>query len=198
MAGQPQEGAAGSQEVVAVVPEAVALRFDKVSDSAVDASFPRGSNPRRRRLTVAGPSFFDKFPELGVLLQGFILTHGQIRSEQKILQAVPAEDAVHDQPELVPLEVNAILANAKSMERFPVALELAEALQVGAHDFLGQTAELAQDAQLKFLWHPGEFTGAGRVEDNLEWPHAAGFVVDGSAYGNRTRLSALRGPCPNR
>ena len=27
----------------------------------------------------------------------------------------------------------------------------------------------------------------------------AGFPAeDGSAYGNRTRLSALRGPCPNR
>src|SRR5688500_18052387 len=95
-------------------------------------------------------------------------------------------------------EINAVIADAETVEDFSRAFEFSVFLHFRADDFLGQTAEFAEDVELKFLGHLGEFASAHGIEDNLERTHGSGVASRvGSAYGNRTRLSALRGPCPN-
>jgi hypothetical protein len=57
--------------------------------------------------------------------------------------------------------------------------------------------------------HPGR--NIGDIKDNLSvelsdyvylprkpFTNSSGYGCAGSAYGDRTRISALRGPCPNR
>jgi hypothetical protein len=80
------------------------------------------------------------------------------------------------------------------VQSFPVPVEFSKMLHFGIQDFLWQTTEFSKDAQLQFLRHFRQFGGAGGVEDYLKLHLVVSF---GSAYGNRTRLSALRGPCPN-
>ncbi len=69
---------------------------------------------------------------------------------------------MHDDPEFVPLKINAVIPHAKAMQRSPAAFELAEFIEVGAHHLLGQTAKFAEDLQLQVLGHPPQFGGAGR------------------------------------
>jgi spore coat protein U-like protein len=81
------------------------------------------------------------------------------------------EDAVHDQAQLVALEINAVIAHAEAMQGAACALEFAEFIEFGLHDLLGQAAKFAQNVQLQFLGHPGQFCGAGWVKDDLERTH---------------------------
>src|SRR5687767_4425776 len=76
----------------------------------------------------------------------------------------------HD-AEFVPLEINPVIADPKPMQRFARALQLAETLQVGAHNLMWQAAKLPQNAQLKFLGHARQFGSAGGIEDDLERSH---------------------------
>ena len=146
----------------------------------------------------------NEFPKLRIVLEGGILTRWQVRAIKKVLQGVPVQDAVYHDPEFVPFKVDAVIAQAKTMQGFPVALQFPEPLQFSAHHLLRQAAKLAQNVQLKFLWHARQFGRARRIEDDLKRPHILGWRMKlwsiwiGSAYGNRTRLSALRGPCPSR
>src|SRR5262245_51142319 len=94
----------------------------------------------------------------------------------------------------MPLEVDPVIPNPESMQDSPGALKLSEIIHFGLHDLPGKAAKFAEDLELKFFWHACQLSGAGRIEDYLKWTH--GLDGNGSAYGNRTRLSALRGPCP--
>ena len=77
----------------------------------------------------------------------------------------------HD-AEFVALEVDAEITDAEAVHDPPGALQLAEVLQLGAHDFLGQAPEFAQDVELQVLGHFGEFSRAGRIENDLKRSHA--------------------------
>jgi hypothetical protein len=107
------------------------------------------------------------------LLEGGILADGQVRAIEKILERVAAEDTVDDDAEVVLFELDAVIAEAKAMEDLSVALQFAKAFELGRHDLVGQPAEFAEDVQLQFLRHAGKLRRAGRVENNLEWPHGS-------------------------
>ena len=78
---------------------------------------------------------------------------------------------MHDNSQQMPLEINPIIAQAKAMQDFSVPLQFPEPFEIGFHHFLGQSTELAQDVQLQFPGHLRQFDRAGRIEDDLEWPH---------------------------
>ena len=130
------------------------------------------AQPHREASVVgAAGGGLDKLPEFRVFLEGFVFADGQAGTEEEILEAVLAQDAVHDDAKLVPLEIDAVIAEAEAVQELVVPLQPAETLKVGAHDFLGQAAKLAEDLQLELLGHLGELGGAGGVEDDLEGAH---------------------------
>src|SRR6266446_4699654 len=110
---------------------------------------------------LLGLGRFNQIPKLRVLLEGFVFFDGQGGTVEEIFEGIFAEDAVDDDAQFVPLEINAIVANAKAMQNFAVSFQLTEVLEVGAHDFLGQPAKFAKDIQLKFLGHTPQLGGAG-------------------------------------
>lgn len=78
---------------------------------------------------------------------------------------------MHHDSKVVPLEINPVIAQAKSVQNFPGALQFPESLQISAHDFLGQTPKLSKNMQLKFPRHFGEFSGADGIKNDLELNH---------------------------
>jgi hypothetical protein len=120
---------------------------------------------------------FDEFPELGVLLQRLVFADGETRTEEEVLEAVLAQDAVDDDPEFVALKIDAVIPQTETVEELVVALQPAEALKIGAHHFLREAAKLTENLQLQLLGHLGEFGGAGGVKDDLEWAHESVIVV---------------------
>ena len=114
---------------------------------------------------------FDQLPKLRILLKRLILLHLDAGPEQKVLQRVPAEDSVDNQSKLMPLKINAIIANAKSLQYPSRPLKFAELIDLRVHDLLRQAAKFAQNLQLQLLGHPRQFGGTGRVENNLERAH---------------------------
>lgn len=55
------------------------------------------------------PSRFDEVPEFGILRQRLILTGREARTKQEILEGIPTEDSMNDDPQLVSLKVNPIV-----------------------------------------------------------------------------------------
>ena len=76
-----------------------------------------------------------------------------------------------DNPQLVSLEINAVVAEAETVKKLIIPLQASKTLEIRAHHFLGQPSELAEDLQLKLLGHLRQFGGAGGVEDDLEGAH---------------------------
>src|SRR3974390_2802380 len=93
----------------------------------------RGSTFLRRR---AGS--FDQLPELWVLLQGLVLLHLQAGAEEEILQGVSVENAVNHQPQIVPFEIDPVVAHPKPVQRASGPLQFPELIQLGLHYLLGQ------------------------------------------------------------
>lgn len=126
----------------------------------------------------------------------FVLAGGQVRAEEEITDGVPAEDAVDDDSEQVPLEVEAVVAEAVAGEGASVAGEGAE-VGVLALEFLGEAAELAEDVQLEVPGELAEFGGTGRIEDDLERLHPGsgfrfgGMEASGGWVGNEGFVTAL-------
>ena len=114
---------------------------------------------------------FDQLPEFRVLLQGFVFLHFQSGPEEEILEGMAIEDAVDEQAQLVAFEIDAVIADPEAVQSAAGAFEFAERIQFGVHDLLGQAAKLAQDLELQFLGHAGQFRRAGGIEDDLEWAH---------------------------
>ena len=73
-----------------------------------------------------------------------------------------------EQAEVVALKIDTVVAHAEPMERAAPAFQLAEIVQFGAHDLLGQPAEFAQHLELEFLGHAGQFGGACRGKNDLK------------------------------
>ena len=111
---------------------------------------------------------FDQFPEFGILLKSFVLAGFQAGTEQKILERVPAENAVDEHAQFVPLEIDAIITHPKTVQRPPAQFQFAEGVQFRAERLLGEAAEFAEDMQLQFLGHARQFGGAGWRKDDLE------------------------------
>jgi hypothetical protein len=117
---------------------------------------------------------FDELPEFRIFLQGFVLAELEAGAEKEILERVPAQDAVDEHAELVALKINAVIAEAETVEDVAVAFELAEIFQFAGDDVLRQAAKIAEDLELKFLGHPREFRRAGGREDDLKCVHQNG------------------------
>lgn len=134
--------------------------------------------------SISGLGRLDQFPEFWTLLQGLILLHLQAGAEHEVLECMPIEDAVNDQPQLMPLEINAVIAHSEPVQDPAGPLELAEVFQLRLHHLLGQSPELAKDLQLQFLGHSRQLSGAGGVEYDLKRAHFP--LVQSCAF--RTRL----------
>ncbi len=78
---------------------------------------------------------------------------------------------MHDQAQLMSLEIDPVIPHAKPVQRSARAFELAKLVQLGPQDLLGQAAEFAQDFELQIFWHPGQLGRAGGVKDDLEKAH---------------------------
>ncbi len=61
--------------------------------------------------------------------------------------------------------------------------ELAEGVQVGVQDLLGQPAELAENLELKFLGHARQFGRAGGIKDDLKRRHGSGAAASRAPAG---------------
>ena len=119
--------------------------------------------------TAAGG--FDHFPEFGIFLERFVFLGLEAGAEEEILEGMAAEDAVDEQAEVVPLEIDAVIADAETVQDAPALHEPAEFLQLSPAGLLRQPAELAEDLQLKFFGHARQFGGAGWRKNDLEWMH---------------------------
>jgi hypothetical protein len=84
---------------------------------------------------------------------------------------MPAEDAVDDHAQVVPLEIDPVIADAEAVQDPARALEFAEVIQLGMHDLLGQSTEFAEDLELQFLGHLRQLRGAGGIKNDLEGAH---------------------------
>ena len=79
---------------------------------------------------------------------------------------------MNEDSEAVAFEVDAVVADAVTVEDVAVAFEFAEIFQFVGHDMLGQAAEIAEDLELEFLGHAGQFGGTGGRENDLKRVHA--------------------------
>ena len=60
------------------------------------------------------------------LLEGLVFLHFKAGAEQKVLKGVAAEDAMDNQAEFVPLEINPVVAHSKPMQCASSALQFSE------------------------------------------------------------------------
>ncbi len=79
---------------------------------------------------------------------------------------------MHDDTEFVPFEINAIISQAKTVQRFAFTFQFSESFQFCAHHFLRETSKLPQDVQLQFLGHSRQFARTGGIKDDLKRSHS--------------------------
>jgi len=104
-------------------------------------------------------------------LQGFVLTGLEARTEKKIFQGMPAQDAMDQHSQCVPLKINPIIADPEPVQQMATTFQFPEILQFTGDHMLRQPAKIAQDLQLQFLWHPRQFRRAGWREYDLKGAH---------------------------
>src|SRR3954469_21724621 len=107
------------------------------TDSIHDPSIHQSNPSIQSRISFPG-SGLDQFPELRILLQRFIFLHLESRAEEKILERVPVENAMHYESQLVALKINAVISHAKAVQDSAGPLEFSELIQLSLHDLLGQ------------------------------------------------------------
>lgn len=73
-----------------------------------------------------------------------------------------------DDSEIVPFEINPVIANAKAVEGFSGAFQMAEMMEVALEHFLREATKFTEDVKLQFAGHSGQFRGAGWIENDLE------------------------------
>ena len=86
----------------------------------------------------------------------------------------------------MPLEINPVVADPEPVQGAAGPFELAEGVQVGVQDLLGQPAELAENLELKFLGHARQFGRAGGIKDDLKRRHGSGAAASPRAGGRGT------------
>ena len=71
--------------------------------------------------------------------------------KREVLQGVAIEDAVDDQAQLVPLEIDAVIPDPEAVQGAAGAFEFAELVHLCAQHLLGEAAKLAQDLSCSSL-----------------------------------------------
>lgn len=145
-------------------PDAACARFTRSFILALEDSGGSG------RLPGIPPGLLHQVPEFRILRQRCVFLGGEIGAEEKILERMLAEDAMDHDAQRVALEIDAIIAQPITGQRAAIASEVS-VLSLGPLQLLRQPPELAEDLELQFLGHPGEFTGAGGIEDDLKRSH---------------------------
>src|ERR1035441_2429356 len=69
-------------------------------------------------------SGFDQLPEFRILLERLVLLHLQSGAEEKVLEGMAVEDAMHDQAQLVAFEIDAVIPYPEPVQGSAGALEL--------------------------------------------------------------------------
>ena len=59
---------------------------------------------------------FDEVPEFGVFLQSLVFPDLDAGAKEEILQCVPAQNAVDEHAERMPLKINPVVADAEAVE----------------------------------------------------------------------------------
>ncbi|HWF18341.1 MAG TPA: hypothetical protein VG754_03695 [Verrucomicrobiae bacterium] len=118
-----------------------------------------------------GAGRLNQFPELRVLLQGLVLIDLQPGAEVKILERMPAQNPMNDQPQIVPLEINPVIPHPEPMQNTTRPLEFAELVHFCVKNLLRQAAKFAEDVKLQFLGHARQLSRACRIKDDLKWEH---------------------------
>src|ERR1035441_9780361 len=70
----------------------------------------------------------------GVLLERLVFLDLQAGTEQEVFKGVTVEDTVHHQTKLVPLEIDAVIADAEPVQDAASALEFAELVQLRSEE----------------------------------------------------------------
>ncbi len=76
-----------------------------------------------------------------------------------------------EQAQFVPLKINTVIPNTKSVQGLSFPLKFAVSLKFRADYLEGHAAELAQDIQLQIFGHAGQLRRTRRIENNLKWKH---------------------------
>src|ERR1044071_9385404 len=78
---------------------------------------------------------------------------------------------MHNDAEIVALEINPVIADAETLQNMAGALQFSKLVHFGAHHLLRQAAKIAKDLELEFLGHLRQFRCAGRIENDLKGSH---------------------------
>src|SRR6266705_3036527 len=84
---------------------------------------------------------------------------------------------MHQDAQVVPFKIYAVIAQAKTVQYPVTLLQLAKFVQFRAAHLLRQAAKITEDLQLQFLGHPGQLGRTGGCEDDLE--SVGHLIVDG-------------------
>lgn len=118
-----------------------------------------------------GSGGLDELPELWIILENLVFTGGQPAPEQEVLEGIPAHDAMNDDAQFVPLEIDPVISQTKPVQDATISFQSTVLFEVRLDDFLRQSPEFAQDVELQFLRHFREFAGAERIKDDLKRLH---------------------------
>jgi hypothetical protein len=113
----------------------------------------------------------EHFPELVCILHAvclIVIGHRKLRPEKEIPDRVLMEDAVNEDPFCMTLKVDAVVAAAKSVERPPIALDLAEVLSFQRVEIVGHDLELGKQVELEIFRECAHFRRTDWIEDDLE------------------------------
>ena len=113
----------------------------------------------------------EHFPELVGILHAvclIVIGHRKLRPEKEIPNRVLMEDAVDEDPFGMTLKVDAVIAAAESVERPPVALDLAEALSLQRVEIVRHDLELGEQVELEIFREGAHFRRTDGIEDDLE------------------------------
>ena len=100
---------------------------------------------------------------------------------------------MHDDTQLVTLEINPVIAEPKAVKSLALAFQMAELVQVALEHLPGNAAKFSQDVELQFARHLGQFRRAGRIKNDLKL-HGASVIAAAqlSTFNARFEKNASR------
>src|ERR1700739_4650713 len=103
------------------------LRFSSLSTSWCSRSI-RGRDQSRIWSLLFLFALFDQLPEAGVLLQLFVFSDRQLRTQKKIANSIFVQDPVHQDTLAVPLKIDTVIVSAITIKTFSFPLDDAKRL----------------------------------------------------------------------